>query len=193
MITDRPPIAVLDLRTWARPANRLERRLLRDLRGPVLEIGCGPGRLVAALTEAGTTALGLDTSPLAVELAARRGAPAHNGSIFDTVPDEGHWASALLIDGSIGIGGDPVSLLRRVRDVLRPRGVALVEARPAGNAEAPAVATVEQTDGTFRTFAWAEVAVDEIDHVAHHAGFVVERLHRIGPRCFGWLRSTRIA
>ena len=192
MITNNATMAVLDLHEWARPANLLERTVLRGLRGPVLEIGCGPGRLVAALAEAGTVALGIDTSPLAVELAARRGAATFNGSIFDEVPDEGRWATALLLDGSVGIGGDPVSLLQRVRDVLRPRGVLLVEARCPGAAIAACdTAAIEHERGRFETIAWAELGVDQVDTVAARSGFHVDRLQQTGTRWFGWLRSTR--
>ena len=35
-------------------------------------------------------------------------------SVFDAVPDAGLWRCALLLDGSIGIGGDPEALLQRV-------------------------------------------------------------------------------
>ncbi|MDP9442781.1 MAG: hypothetical protein M3P34_11540, partial [Actinomycetota bacterium] len=48
-------------------------------------------------------------------------------SVFGALPGEGRWATALLIDGNIGIGGDPVALLRRVAELLRPAGVVLVE------------------------------------------------------------------
>jgi SAM-dependent methyltransferase len=190
---EEPTVTVLDLCTWARPANGLERMVLRDLRGPVLEVGCGPGRLVAALAEAGTVALGIDTSPFALELAARRGASTYNGSIFGPVPDEGCWESALLVDGSIGIGGDPVVLLRRVHAVLRPGGIALVEVRPPGAPSSRGVAAVEHALGTFETIAWAELGVDQLHEVAARAGFDVERRRRIGARWFGWLRSTRAA
>ena len=62
-------MSVLDLREWERPADLVDRAVLWGIRGPVLEVGCGPGRLVAALAESGTPALGIDISPLAAELA----------------------------------------------------------------------------------------------------------------------------
>ena len=167
--------------------------MLRGLGGPVLEVGCGPGRLVAALTEAGTVALGLDTSPLALELAARRGAATHNGSIFEPVPDEGRWATALLVGGGVGIGGDPVALLRRVREVLRPRGVVLVEARPPGAVVTRGVAAIEHDHGRFETIAWAELGIDQLDHAAARAGYAVEHRRQIDTRWFAWLRSRRAA
>ena len=53
---------------WHAPATHGERRLLATLAGPVLDIGCGPGRLVRALVELGVPALGLDASARAIEI-----------------------------------------------------------------------------------------------------------------------------
>ena len=37
-------------------------------------------------------------------------------------PGEGRWDTVLFIDGNVGIGGDPIALLRRVRQLLAPAG-----------------------------------------------------------------------
>ena len=44
--------------------------------GPTIELGCGPGRLVARLIRRGVPALGIDRSATAIRLAGRGGAPA---------------------------------------------------------------------------------------------------------------------
>ena len=75
--------------------------------GPVLDVGCGPGRHTQALAERGTIALGIDTSPSAVDAARQRGRPVLHRSVFDPLPREGRGRSAFLIDGNIGIGGCP--------------------------------------------------------------------------------------
>ena len=46
---------------------------------------------------------------------ALRGAPALCRSVFDPLPAEGRWAAVLALDGNIGIGGDPVAFLDRMR------------------------------------------------------------------------------
>ncbi|MFD9359660.1 hypothetical protein [Streptomyces sp. NPDC060031] len=51
-------------------------------------------------------------------------------SVFDPLPDEGRWGTALLIDGNIGIGGAPRRLPQRVREVVAPEGLLLVETTP---------------------------------------------------------------
>src|SRR4051812_49744005 len=102
----------LPLARWLGPIAAADERVLARAVGPVLDVGCGAGRHVCALARRGVLALGLDVSPVAVRLARERGATAVEGSIFDRVP--GHWASALLLDGNVGIGGRPAALLRRV-------------------------------------------------------------------------------
>ena len=59
----------LDPSRWHAEPTVAEWELLGRLSGPVLDVGCGPGRLVSGLARRGTVALGLDPAPGAVELA----------------------------------------------------------------------------------------------------------------------------
>ena len=79
----------LPLARWLGPVTGAEAPLLDHAHGPVLDVGCGPGRLVDALARRGVLALGIDESPDAVALARRRGAPALAQSIFGPVPSAG--------------------------------------------------------------------------------------------------------
>ena len=54
---------------WHAPATAVEHELCASLRGPVLDLGCGPGRMVVALAARGVPALGIDASPAAVTTA----------------------------------------------------------------------------------------------------------------------------
>ena len=91
---------------WHGPPDEVELALLDTLPDPVIDVGCGPGRIVAALGAAGRPALGVDPSPAAVAEAARRRAPVLARSVFGPLPGEGRWGTVLLIDGNIGIGGE---------------------------------------------------------------------------------------
>jgi SAM-dependent methyltransferase len=53
---------------------KVERAALRLVRGRVLDVGCGPGRVVLELQRRGHEVVGIDVSPLAVEVARRKGA-----------------------------------------------------------------------------------------------------------------------
>jgi SAM-dependent methyltransferase len=125
----------LPVERWRSEPTPAERALLADLPSPVLDVGCGPGRVVAALVATGRVALGVDPSPAAVSETHARGGIALCRSVFDPLPGEGRWGGVVLLDGNVGIGGDPVALLARVRALLAPGGVAVVEV------EAPAVAS----------------------------------------------------
>ncbi len=120
-----------DARTWTEAADRIDARILARVVAPVLDVGCGPGRHVAELAASGLVALGIDVSPAALGLARARGACVLERSVFDRVPCAGRWRTALLLDGNIGIGGDPASLLLRIGELLAHRGSrVLVETAP---------------------------------------------------------------
>ncbi len=72
----------------------------------------------------------------AVSLTRAAGGVALHRSVFTHIPGEGRWDTVLLIDGNIGIGGDPIALLRRVRQLLAPTGCALIEARTTSDGRA---------------------------------------------------------
>lgn len=143
--------------------------------GPTVDLGCGPGRLVRALIERGVPALGVDNSALAVRLSTRRGAVVLRRDLFNRLPGEGRWHHALLADENVGIGGDPVSLLRRVRRLLDPYGSVLVELSPeAGLWRGQARFT--GWGGAGEWFAWATAGADVIAEVASAAGLRLIRM-----------------
>jgi SAM-dependent methyltransferase len=179
----------LPLARWLGPADEAEAALLERAAPPVLDIGCGPGRHLAALREAGREALGLDLSPVAVEIARGRGSAAKLGSVFGDVPRAGTWRSALLLDGNIGIGGAPTALLRRTRELLAPGGVVLVELDPPGAPSARSRVRLEAGSVVSEWFAWASLAADGVDGPAVAAGFAGVRRLRAGGRWFAELRA----
>jgi SAM-dependent methyltransferase len=157
--------------------------------GPVLDVGCGPGRHTQALAERGTMALGIDTSPSAVDAARRRGCAVLHRSVFDPLPREGRWRSAFLIDGNIGIGGDVPRLLRRLRQVLAGDGRVLAEVEPPGLPTVVIRARVEHGHRCGPWFPWARVGMDGIDAVAGAAGLRTTWTHSEEGRWFVQLTS----
>ena len=113
---------LLPSEVWLRDADHVDEALLDLCHGPTLDIGCGPGRMAGALARRGQVVLGIDVVPEAVRLSLGRGVATLLRDVFDPVPGEGRWETALLADGNIGIGGDPVALLERIRDLIAPTG-----------------------------------------------------------------------
>jgi SAM-dependent methyltransferase len=121
----------LEVGKYAAGADMVDQCLLDHCTGPTLDIGCGPGRLAAELARRGVPALGVDVTPVALLIARAAGATVLSRSIFDRLPAEGRWPHALLIDGNIGISGDPAALLQRIKALLQPAGATLtVEVTP---------------------------------------------------------------
>jgi len=121
------PHSTMNAARWSDDADATDIALLRGVTGPVLDIGCGPGRMVRAANDLGLVALGIDVSPTAVAIARAARLRVLHLSVFDMVPLEGSWATALLVDGNIGIGGDPSALMARCRELVSPDGSVVVE------------------------------------------------------------------
>jgi SAM-dependent methyltransferase len=145
-----------DLDRWTAPADAVDRTVLDRCPGPTVDLGCGPGRLTAALASRGVPALGVDVSARAVAMTRARGAAAVRRDLFARLPGEGRWSAALLIDGNIGIGGDPERLLDRVARLVRAQGDLLVEVEAADVDERGRVRLV--AGGVVsHSFPWARV------------------------------------
>jgi SAM-dependent methyltransferase len=147
---------------WRGRCQPVDRHLLRRLRGRTLDVGCGPGRLTAALTARGVPALGVDVSSTAVRLTRQRGALALRRSVFERLPGEGRWRHLLLADGNIGIGGDPVMLLRRCAELLAPAGTLLAECDPPGAGLWCGESWLRYDSGDSAPFRWARVGADQL-------------------------------
>lgn len=184
----------LNVQQWTAAPDAADHALFLDLcSGPTLDVGCGAGRLAGALTARGATALGIDISLVAVRLAQERGAVAVHGNVFGDVPDEGHWQDALLADGNVGIGGDPVRLLQRIRQLMRPDGSVLVEVDAPGTGLVHESIRLRVLGQLTDAFIWSRVDAEAIVDVADAAGLHGFRLHRHGDRYMAQLtRDGRV-
>ena len=180
----------LPLARWLGPVDDADAELLEHVVGSVLDIGCGPGRHVAALQRAGHPCLGIDLSPVAVEITRGRGAEAFRGSVFDAVPDAGSWDTALLLDGNVGIGGEPAALLERARELLAPGGAVLAELDPPGARTGETRVRLEAPGVVSEWFPWAHVSVDTVAEVAAEAGLAPDWTMCSGKRWFTALRRS---
>lgn len=172
----------LPMGDWVRDADLDDLTLLSHCEGPTLDIGCGPGRLAAALAERGRVVLGIDVVHEAVGQTRERGVAALMRNVFQRLPGEGRWSTALLADGNVGIGGDPVALLGRARELIDPRGRIVVEVAGPGTPAEVLWAMLECEGARSRPFRWAVVGTDDVDDLAGRAGLAVHKVHQFGQR-----------
>lgn len=177
----------LEVDRWYAEPGPDEAGVLDRAAGPVLDVGCGPGRHTLALMRRGVTALGIDVSKRAVRLARGRGAAVIRRSVFDPLPDPGGWGTVLLLDGNVGIGGDPRRLLSRARSLLRPRGRVLLEVEGPGAPTRSLLVRVEHGAEMGVWFPWAQVGIDALGALCRAARLEVAEAWREGARWFARL------
>jgi SAM-dependent methyltransferase len=180
----------LEVERWCAGADAADLDVLRRCEGAVLDVGCGPGRLVAALAGQGRRALGIDISEAAVAHTVRSGGQALRRSVFEAVPGEGRWGTALLFDGNVGIGGDPRALLRRISELLAPGGLLIAETVTADDVdERVQVRVADGRGATGAPFRWARLGTPAQFRHARRAGWSPVDQWTAGGRCFAALRN----
>ncbi len=179
-VEDQP--VALPVGEWTQPADANDHRMLDLCVGPTLDVGCGPGRMTAELADRGHVVLGIDVVHEAVGQTRERGAAAMVRDVFEEIPGEGRWETALLADGNVGIGGDPVALLHRLSEVIDPRGRVVVEVAGPGVLASTHWAALQTGEQRSRPFKWSVVGVDSIEATAAEAGLAVVSIQEIGAR-----------
>ena len=182
---------LLDAAKFSAPPDAVDQAVLDRCQGPTLDLGCGPGRLVAELAGRGVPALGVDVAPFALLVSRANGASALRRSIFDRLPGAGRWPHALLMDGNIGIGGDPGALLERLRTLIRPSSGELIietevedvdvryRVRFGGSGSGSGVG-----GGSGSGFGWARIGSEALLALATPLGYVERHVWTAGGRRF---------
>jgi SAM-dependent methyltransferase len=110
------------VRLW--PA--VERRMLRHVRGRVLDVGCGPGRVALELRRRGHEVVGIDTSDGSIAVARQRGLQdVHVLAVEDLDDRFGVFDSVVMAGNNLGLLGRPPRarrLLRRLHAVTSSEG-----------------------------------------------------------------------
>lgn len=180
----------LPVSEWTRPVDAGDLALLAQCRGETLDIGCGPGRMTRALAERGHAVLGIDVVPEAIRMTRERGAVAILRDVFESVPGEGRWSTALLADGNIGIGGDPRALLARVRALLVLGGRVVVDLAAPGVGVRTSAVRLRTPLLQSRPFRWSVVGADAVGSIAISVGLMVLGVHVHGDRWFAVLEKV---
>ena len=85
---------------------RAERAALRLVRGRVLDVGVGAGRVAIELQERGHEVVAIDVSPLALEVARRRGAKdVRQLAVTQVGPELGRFDTIVLFGNNCGLLG----------------------------------------------------------------------------------------
>lgn len=150
--------------------SEFDRRVADKCSGPTVDLGCGPGRLVHRLIGNGIAALGVDHSDQAVSMTRAQGGVAIRRSLFDRLPGEGRWRHVLLLDGNIGIGGDPERVARRASGLVASGGSILVELDSGIPGLWRGAARVESATAYGEWFPWARVGMDYAAELADTIG-----------------------
>jgi hypothetical protein len=111
-------------------------------------------------------------------------------SVFDPLPGRGRWATVLLADGNIGIGGLPRRLLLRCAELLAPGGRILIEAEP-GDVDEQLIGWLEHPDSRRGpVFPWARMGTAALLCAAAEAGLHVAGHWRHADREFVCVTSA---
>ena len=125
-----------------------QREVVDHATGRILDVGCGAGRFALYLQEKGLDVVGIDVSPLAVEVCRRRGLrEAHAMSIGQVDSSVGWFDTVLMLGNNLALlesAGSAEQILTRLHKVVSPGG------RIIGNTLDP-----------YQT--------DDPDHLAYHA------------------------
>ena len=124
-------------RRW--PAHN--RRAMRFVRGRVLDVGCGAGRVCLHLQERGLDVVGIDISPGAVEVCRRRGVlDARVCRIEDVDATLGMFDTIVMLGNNFGLFASKTKarrILRRFHTLTTDRGRIVAETRDIYNTEDP--------------------------------------------------------
>jgi hypothetical protein len=104
----------------------IERKAMRYARGRVLDIGCGTGKHSLHLQQKGLDVVGIDNSPLAIEVCKLRGLrDVRPVPITRIGPRLGVFDTVLMLGNNFGLFGNPDRarrLLRRLHGMTSRRG-----------------------------------------------------------------------
>jgi SAM-dependent methyltransferase len=119
---------VAPFRRWDDP---LERRAMRFVRGRVLDVGCGGGRVCLHLQERGLDVVGIDSSPGAIECCRARGGRDARLLAIDAADSSlGSFDTIVFLGQNFGMLGSRARARRLLRQLARlttPRGRIVAE------------------------------------------------------------------
>ena len=117
-----------------------EQQAIQEAKGRVLDIGLGAGRHALYLQEKGLEIVGIDTSPLAIQVSMQRGVKdARIMSLFDLTFPDNSFDTVLMLGQNLALGDveEVRSYLSKLYEITRPDGIIIGEARDPSNTSDP--------------------------------------------------------
>lgn len=180
-----------------------ERRAMRFVRGRVLDVGCGGGRVCLHLQERGLEVVGIDSSPAAVAICKRRGVRDVRVCAIDAVDDSlGLFDTVVMLGQNFGMLGSRARarrLLGRFVRVTTPRGRIVAETfdphalddpvqrnycewnRKRGRMPGQLRVRVRYRDLATPWLDWLQVSRGELNHLLDGTGWRLARTIGDGP------------
>jgi SAM-dependent methyltransferase len=175
---------------WTGQADLVDQMVVSRCEPPVIDIGCGPGRMLSALQESGRAALGIDLSRVAVQLGHGQGGQLLRRGLHDELPAEGRWGTALLLDGNLGIGGDVSALLTRCRHLVGPGGLILCEVDPDPDCDETFELVLAEGAHFCPPTPWTSLGLHPILRLAPRLDLIVVEEWCAGGRAFVSMRTA---
>ena len=136
-ISPGPKLYFLEYEEWPRS----EQEAMKYVRGKVLDVGCGAGRHSLYLQEQGFDVVGIDNSPLAIEVCQARGLEkAQILSITQITRQLGVFDTILMLGNNFGLVGNPKRakrILRRFHRMTPEAGRIIAQTRDPYETELP--------------------------------------------------------
>jgi len=190
----------------------IEKRAMDFVRGRVIDLGCGAGRVALYLQQKGFDVLGFDISPLALKVCRERGLrKTRKGSIHDLRFARDSFDTAIMFGNNFSLLGTPArakKTLRRMRRMLSDEGLILAETldpydtkepshlayhrmnRKKGRLPGQVRLRVRYKEYSTPWFYWLLLSRKEMRELAHKAGFeITNYINPGGPRYIGILRK----
>ena len=191
----------------------IEKRAMDSVRGRVIDLGCGAGRVGLYLQRKGFDVLGFDISPLALRVCRERGLrKTRKGSIHDLRFPRDSFDTAILFGNNFSLLGTPskaTKTLRRMHRMLSDGGLVLAETLDPYDTKEPSHLAYHRMNwmkgrppGQVRIrvrykehatpwFYWLLLSREEMGELAHGAGFeVAGYIDSSGPRYICILRKV---
>ena len=181
----------------------VERRAMRFVRGRVLDVGCGAGRVCLHLQERGLEVVGIDSSPGAIRCCLARGVRDARILALDAVDGTlGAFDTIVFLGQTLGMLGSRARarrLLRRLAALTTDRGRIVAETFDPHRLDEPAHrryrarnlrdgrmpgqlrVRVRYRDLATRWIDWLQVSPDELDTLVEGTGWRVARTLGDGP------------